>query len=167
MGTLFVSLVLLCFGSGIRAQALRPAAPEEVGMSSDRLHRLDRALTSYVESGRLPGGVILVARDGRVVHRRAFGWRDLEERDAMEGDDLFRIASQTKALVSVAAMLLMEEGSLLLNDPVGKFIPSFRTTLVAEAREGGGYDVVPAHRPITVRDLLTHTSGVAYGGGVG
>ena len=83
----------------------------------------------------------------------------------MRTDTIFRIASQTKAIVSVGAMILEEQGKLALNDPVGKYIPEFRETTVAVAREGGGYDVVKAHRPITVHDLLTHTSGLSYGNG--
>jgi hypothetical protein len=85
----------------------------------------------------------------------------------MREDSIFRIASQSKAIVSVAAMTLVEEGRLLLTDPVGKYLPEFRETTVAVAREGGGYDVVRAARPITVRDLLTHTSGYGYGNGIG
>src|SRR6185503_7433367 len=81
-------------------------------------------------------------------------------------DAIFRIASQSKALVSVGVMILQEEGRLLLSDPVGKYLPEFMQTTVAVAKDGGGYEVVKAKRPITIRDLLTHTSGVSYGGGV-
>jgi CubicO group peptidase (beta-lactamase class C family) len=95
----------------------------------------------------------------------AFGQRDRETGAPMRPDDLFRIASQTKALVSVAALVLQEEGRLLLSHPVSRYLPEFAETTVAVRREGGGYDVVPAERPITIRDLLTHTSGVGYGGG--
>jgi CubicO group peptidase (beta-lactamase class C family) len=104
-------------------------------------------------------------RDGEEVMSGAWGWRDAEARDAMRPDTIFRIASQTKALTSVAVMMLQEEGRLLLDDPIGKHLPEWSKTNVAVARSGGGYDVVPAKRPITVRDLMTHTAGVSYGAG--
>src|SRR5690606_5450388 len=114
----------------------------------------------------LPGGVLLVTREGDVVLEHAFGWRDLEADDLMRPDAIFRIASMSKLVTSVAALMLQEEGKLLLSDPVSKYIPEFARTTVAVPRDGGGYDVVPADRPITIRDLLTHTSGVGYGYGV-
>ena len=109
----------------------------------------------------------LVARRGRIAYFEAFGQRDREANAPMQTDAIFRIASQSKAIVSVAAMTFVEEGKLLLTDPVGKYLPEFMETKVAVARDGGGYDVVKAARPITVRDLLTHTSGFGYGTGVG
>jgi CubicO group peptidase (beta-lactamase class C family) len=119
----------------------------------------------YVAEEELPGAVILVARHGKVAYLEAFGMLDRERALPMPTDAVFRIASQTKALVSVAVMMLQEEGKLLLSDPVGKYLPEFRSTTVAVSREGG-YDVVPARRPITLRDLLTHTAGIGYGSGV-
>jgi CubicO group peptidase (beta-lactamase class C family) len=149
------------------AQTLRPAArPEEVGVGSERLGRLTATLDRYVDAGLLPGGVILVARGGRVVLHHAFGSRDREARAPMTPDALFRIASQTKALVSTAVLMLQEDGKLLISDPVSKYLPAFANTTVAVPRSGGGYDVVPAKRPITLRDLLTHTAGIGYGNGV-
>ncbi len=148
----------------VLAQGLpRATKPEEVGLSSERLQRLTEAFKGYVKDGKLSGGVILVARRGKVAYLGAFGQRDLEAHSPMKDDAIFRIASQTKALVSVGAMRLQEEGRLLLADPVGKYIPEFQKTKVAVAKDGGGYDVVDAKRPITIRDLLTHTSGVGYG----
>lgn len=138
------------------------ATPESVGMSSERLQRLTGAMEGYVADGLLPGAVVLVLRDGRVVYEEAFGHRDLESRDPQEVDDIFRIASQTKAVVSVAALMLQEEGRLLIEDPVGRYLPEFMETTVAEPDGNGGYTVVPARRPMTVRDLLTHTAGVGY-----
>jgi len=147
------------------AQALpRAAKPEEVGLSSERLQRLTDAFQAYVKDGKLAGAVVLVTRRGKVAYSGAFGERDLATHAPMKEDALFRIASQTKALVSVAALQLQEEGKLLIGDPVGKYIPEFQKTKVAVLRPGG-YDVVDAKRPITIRDLLTHTSGVSYGGG--
>ncbi|GMV05539.1 MAG: serine hydrolase [Gemmatimonadota bacterium] len=151
--------------SGLAAQGLPTTRPEEVGLSSSRLERLTAALDGYLERGALPGGVLLVARDGKVAYQRAFGFRDLEARDPMPPDAIFRIASQTKALVSVAVLMLQEEGRLLTGDPLSRYLPEFAETTVAEPRDGGGYDVVPARRPITLRDLLTHTAGIGYGTG--
>lgn len=160
-----VLLVATALAPAARAQELPRANPEAVGLSSERLRRLTEALDGYVKDGKLSGGVALVARRGKVAYVEAFGQRDREARAPMRADSIFRIASQTKALVSVAAMILQEDGRLLLNDPVGKYLPEFRETTVAVPKPGGGYDVVKAKRPVTVRDLLTHTAGVGYGGG--
>ena len=149
------------------AQSLQPAAPDSVGLSTERLERLSDALQKYVDDGQVAGSVTLVARRGSIAYFEAFGERDREAKAPMQTDAIFRIASQSKAIVSVAAMTLVEEGKLLLTDPVGKYLPEFMETKVAVARDGGGYDVVKAARPITVRDLLTHTSGFGYGNGVG
>ena len=148
------------------AQGLPRAQPEDVGLSSARLQRLSDVLQDYVSDGRLAGAVALVARHGEVAYLESFGHRDLESRSPMHEDAIFRIASQTKALVSVGVMILQEQGLLLITDPVGKYLPEFRTTTVAEPREDGGYDVVDAERPITIRDLLTHMAGISYGNGV-
>ncbi len=163
------AFTLLLLGAAVAApaQSIKPASPESVGMSAERLERLSEALDAYVDNGELAGSVTLVARRGRVVYFEAFGNRDREANAPMRTDAIFRIASQSKAVVSVAAMTLVEEGKLLLTDPVGKYLPEFMETKVAVARDGGGYDVVKAARPITVRDLLTHTSGYGYGNGVG
>src|SRR5262249_43825040 len=123
------------------------------------------AFEAYVEDGKLAGAVVLVARRGKVAYSGAFGARDLEARAPLREDAIFRIASQSKALVSVAALRLPEGGRPLVGGPGGRHIPEFAKTRVAVPREGGGYDVVDAKRPITIRDLLTHTSGVGYGGG--
>ena len=141
------------------------ASPEDVGMDGAALARLGETLDRYVEAGRLSGGVLLIARSGRIVWHDAFGMRDREASAPMTPDVIFRIASQTKALVSVAVMMLQEEGALLISDDVGKYIPEFAHTTVAMTRAGGGYDIVDATRPITIRDLLTHTAGIGYGNG--
>ena len=142
-------------------------SPDSVGLSAERLERLGDALQAYVDKGEVAGSVTLVARRGRIAYFEAFGQRDREANAPMQTDAIFRIASQSKAIVSVAAMTLVEEGKLLLTDPVGKYLPELMETKVAVARDGGGYEVVKAARPITVRDLLTHTSGFGYGTGVG
>lgn len=166
MLTAAVLLFALTWAPAAYAQTLQRARPEAVGLSSERLKRLSEALNGYVKDGRLPGGVVLVARRGKVAYTEAFGQRDREAHAPMREDTIFRIASQSKALVSVGVMMLQEEGRLLISDPVGKYLPEFRETTVAVPKPGAGYDVVKAKRAITIRDLLTHTSGVGYGGGV-
>jgi len=156
---------LVAAAAPLAAQPLPRATPEDVGLSSARLERLTAVFDGYVRDGRLPGAVVLVARRGKVAYLRAFGQRDREAGAPMREDTIFRIASQTKALVSVGVMALQEEGRLLITDPVGKYFPAFLNTTVAVPRWDGGYDVVPANRRITIRDLLTHTAGVSYGGG--
>lgn len=164
----FLLLVIAILGvaSGtpisVSAQELPTALPEEVGMSSSRLDRLTGALQEYVNTNRIPGAVAMVLRDGRVVYHEAVGKLDIEADVPMGQDVIFRIASQTKALVSVAIMMLQEDGDLLISDPVSKYIPSLEATTVAEAYNDG-YQIVAARRPITVRDLLTHTAGIGYG----
>jgi CubicO group peptidase (beta-lactamase class C family) len=160
-------LAVLLASSPLPAQELPRSTPEAVGMSSERLARLTAALEQYVQEGRLAGAVTTVLKDGNVVYDEAVGYRDRESGARMASDAIFRIASQTKAVVSVGIMMLQEEGALLISDPVSKYLPSFRSTTVAERREDGGYDVVPAERPITLRHLLTHTAGIAYGSGPG
>ena len=148
------------------AQPLRQVRPEAVGMSSDRLDRLTQQMESYVLENQLSGGVTLVLRHGKIAYFDAFGYRDTESKDNMEIDDIFRIASQTKAMISVGIMILQEKGQLLISDPVGKYIPKYNSTTVAVKTEDG-YKVVPANRQITIRDLLTHTAGVGWGFGPG
>jgi CubicO group peptidase (beta-lactamase class C family) len=144
------------------AAAVLAQAPS--GLSVDRLVRLDKAMERYVADDAVAGTVSLVLRDGQVVLERAHGWRDKERRQAMTPDTIFRIASQTKALTSVAALILMEEGRLGLADPVSRYVPAFAKLTVMQSGEAG-MTAVPARRAITVRDLLTHTSGYSYGTG--
>ena len=157
--------LFLLVPQALLAQGLTVAVPESVGMSSERLERLTAALQAYVDDGRLAGAVAIVARRGKIAYLESVGYRDMESDSPMATDAIFRIASQTKALASVGVMLLQEEGRLLITDPVGKYLPEFMETTVAEPNDGGGYDVVPAKRPITIRDLLTHTAGISYGNG--
>jgi CubicO group peptidase (beta-lactamase class C family) len=163
---LVVPLLVLLAATAAPAVELEAAQPEEVGMSSERLERLSTGLQEYVDNDQLAGAVVLVLRRGKVVYHEAFGERDQETNAKMQRDTIFRIASQTKAIVSTAVMLLQEEGELLISDPVGKYLPEFLETTVAVPREDGSFDVVDAERPITIRDLLTHTSGFAYGTGI-
>ena len=149
------------------AQPFAPASPEEAGVSSERLARIDAALEAYVEEERLPGAALVIGRRGHVVYARAFGYRDRETGEPLEVTDLFRIASQTKAVISVGVMILQEQGRLLIDQELGDFIPEFDSTTVAVSKVDGSFETVPADRKITVRDLLTHTAGIGYGWGPG
>jgi CubicO group peptidase (beta-lactamase class C family) len=131
-------------------------------IAPERLARIDRLFQQYVDEGRIAGAVALVLQDGKPVYDRAFGWSDKEAGRTMTTDTIFRIASQTKALTSVAVLSLMEEGKIGLGDPASRFIPGFSTTTVA-VQNGSEMSTVPARRQITVRDLLTHTAGISYG----
>jgi CubicO group peptidase (beta-lactamase class C family) len=142
------------------AQVAAPAAA--AGLSVERLARVDRVFQQFVDDDRLAGAVTLVLRDGKPVYERAFGWRDKEAGRRMTPDSIFRIASQTKALTSVVILSLVEEGKIALGDPAGRFIPAFAKTSVVSTGTDGP-KIVPARRPITVRDLLTHTAGISYG----
>ena len=159
--------LLLLAALSATAQPLPRVRPEEVGVSTERLARLTASLERYVVEERLAGVVALVARRGKLVALQAFGHRDREAPSPMREDTIFRIASQTKAIVSVGVLILQEEGRLLIGDPVAKYLPEFRETTVAVPKDGGGFEVVKAKRSITLRDLLTHTAGVGYGGGAG
>lgn len=140
------------------------------GVDRARLERLDAVMQGYIDDGRLAGSVVLVKHRGREVFHRAYGHRDREADAPMATDTIFRIASMSKAIVSTAVLQLQESGRLLIGDRVGKHLPEYRETTVAEPKqnedgEPDGYSVVPAKRPITIRDLLTHTAGISYGNG--
>lgn len=156
--------IFYLFTSITFAQSLEKVAPEAVGFSSERLAILTKTLQNYVAQEKLPGAVALVLRNGKVAYWEAVGQRDVEQGAPLQKNSIFRIASQTKALVSVGIMILQEEGKLLISDAVGKYIPEFNETTVAEPTVDG-YRVVPAKRKITLRDLLTHTAGIDYGNG--
>jgi len=163
-------LVLFLFIAGTtHAQQLHKVAPEQVGMSGERLGRIESFLDNYTDASqsdgaKLPGTVLLILKNGKIVLEHASGYRDIESKDPMESTDIFRIASQSKAIISTAILILQEEGKLVITAPAGTYLPEFNQTQVAVKTEGG-YDVVPAKRRITVRDLLTHTAGIGYGGG--
>ena len=142
--------------SGALGAELANAKPEDVGMSGARLARIGEVLRADVESGRLPGAVVVVARKGRIAYAEAIGFRDKALGAPMTHDAIFRIASMTKPLVSVATMQLYEEGRLLLSDPVAKYLPALGARHV-------GVERVPAAREMTIQDLLRHTSGLTYG----
>jgi CubicO group peptidase (beta-lactamase class C family) len=145
-------------------------APEAAGFAPARLARLDAVVQDYVDRGQLAGAVALIARDGKAVHLESYGLRDVEAGLPMTPDAIFRIASMTKAVTTVAVMMLYEEGHFLLSDPVAKYIPAFADAVVAVpppagAPDSAGFVTVPAERPITIRHLLTHTAGLTYGSG--
>ncbi|KPK84998.1 MAG: hypothetical protein AMS27_08540 [Bacteroides sp. SM23_62_1] len=146
-----------------RPQQLEPAVPESVGFSSERLACIDSVVNDYINRECFPGAVALIARHGRIVYHKSFGMRDPAIQDAMQPDDIFRIASMTKALTSVAVMMLYEEGHFLLDDPVSKYIPEFKKPQVLiKLNPDTTYIARPAVREITIRHLLTHTSGIGY-----
>src|SRR5438445_6287803 len=141
------------------------AAPSRVlrlGFDTVRLTRIDSVMQRAVDRSEIGGAVALVLKDGQTVFEKAYGWADREANRKMTTDAIFRIASQTKALTSVAVMSLVEEGKITLNDPVSRFIPDFEHTTVA-VRADTSRGIVPARRRITIRDLLTHTAGISYG----
>jgi CubicO group peptidase (beta-lactamase class C family) len=152
------SLALCALPLPVAAQLPRARA-ETVGMSSARLARIPAAIRRYVEQGDVVGVVTVVARDGRIVELDSAGYRDKASRSPVGRNTIFRIASMTKPVTSVAAMMLVEEGKLGLADPVSKYIPAFEKTRVRAGRDS----LVPADRPITVHDLITHRSGLVYG----
>jgi CubicO group peptidase (beta-lactamase class C family) len=147
--------------------ALAPATAslqtKPAGLAPERVAIIDSGLQRYVDDNRVAGIVALVLQDGKPVYEKAFGWADKEAGRRMATDTVFRIASQTKALTSVAIMQLIEEGRLSLGRRAGDFIPTFAKTTVATGKNGATVVTDPAQRPITIRDLLTHTAGISYG----
>jgi CubicO group peptidase (beta-lactamase class C family) len=156
---LLCSAVVLYFGVGSPAQTSgqRPADP------TGRFSAVHQLLEDYVRQSRVAGAVGLVMERGRLVYSDAAGWRDLAAKKPMAGDTIFRIASMTKPVTSVAVMVLVDEGRVSLSDPLSKFIPEFATQQVIKPTPDGAGQPVAASRPITIRDLLTHTSGITYG----
>jgi CubicO group peptidase (beta-lactamase class C family) len=162
-----VCVVVLAGAPTTWAQSLTPAKPEDAGLATQRLDRIAKFFKQEVDQGRLPGAVVAVARKGRLVYYESFGFRDKGAEAAMPKDAIFRIYSMTKPLVSVAAVMLMEEGRLQLSDPVAKYLPAFANVQVSVPKTDlygkVTYGLAPLDRPITVQDLLRHTAGLAYG----
>jgi CubicO group peptidase (beta-lactamase class C family) len=174
-------LLLALLAWPLAAELYPITKPEEVGLSSERLARIGEMIERHVAAGEITGGVTLVARKGRIAHLEARGVMDLESKKPMTKDAVFRVASMTKPVTGVAIMMMMEEGKLRITDPVSKFIPEFKDMKVAVAQPAQGppappaaggrgqgpavprFYTVPAERQITIRDLLTHTSGLASG----
>ena len=143
---------------------LAEADAGSVGISEERLGRIDKMCREAVEESQVPGVVALVARNGKIVLYKAYGMADNESGRALQRDDIFRIASQTKAITSTAVMMLWEEGKFRLDDPISKYIPEFKNEQVLDSLYADGtYTTTPASTPITIRHLLSHTSGIGYG----
>lgn len=163
-----VIAALLYFTTAI-SQSTHPVlsiaqTPEAGGFSSKRLSRIDTALKEFVDKGRMNGAVAMIVHDGKIVYYKNFGYNDQEAKTPMPKDGIFRIASQTKAITSVAVMMLFEEGKFMLDDPISNFIPEFKNPKVLDKynKADTTYTTVAAKREITIRDLLTHTSGLGY-----
>ncbi|MGV3557134.1 serine hydrolase domain-containing protein [Larkinella arboricola] len=139
-------------------------SPAEAGFSAERLKRLDTYLQGFIDQGLAPNAVTFVARNGKIVHYKAFGYSNLEKKTPLKRDDIYRIASQSKAVVSVALMTLYEEEKFLLDDPISRYIPAFKNpkVLVSVDKEKGTYETRPAKREITIRHLLSHNAGIPY-----
>jgi len=172
-----LGVVLLALA--LTAAALPASKPEEVGLSSERLQRINQLVQRYIDQGQITGAITMVSRQGRVAHFEAIGQMDLEAKAPMRKDAIFRIASMSKPITGVAILMLMEEGKLRLADPVSRFIPEFKNPKVAIVKTTGAPPAprapgqpapepdiytVPAEREITIRDLMTHTSGLESGG---
>ena len=155
-----LAAVLLAAPSLRAAEDVVVAKPESAGMSSERLKRIDRFVQEYIDTDRIAGAVTLVARKGKVVHFEAQGWRDRENGVPMTKDTIFVLMSMTKPIVSTALMMLFEEGRFLLDDPISNWIPEYENRAVRINRDGVRPLVVPESRPVTVRHVLTHTSGL-------
>lgn len=163
----FFILSLTLFACMLHAQSFTNATkPEDVGMSSQRLERMDKMIQEYVDAQKVPGAVAFIARKGKIVYHKAFGQSNTETKAALKKDHIFRIASQSKAITSLAVMMLFEEGKFLLDDAVSKYIPEFKGQKVLTRLNwlDTTYTTEPAKSEITIRQLLTHTSGLDYAG---
>ncbi len=140
--------------------------PESVGLSTERIQRIGDVMKQEVAKGAFPGAVVLIARDGKVVHFDAYGYLDGKKAKPMAKDAIFRIASMTKPIVTAAAMMMVEQGKFNLNDPISVYLPEFKDMKVEvqkkDAEGKTSYEVVPANRPVLVQDLMRHTSGFTY-----
>jgi CubicO group peptidase (beta-lactamase class C family) len=163
---LATTLCLFASGAAFAADPMPRAKPEEVGMSSERLARISEVLNADIAGGRIPGAVIAIARHGRLVVLDAYGWRDKAAGVAMTTDTIFNIASMTKPMTTVGALMLYERGQLRIGDPLSTYFPKFANMKVA-TRDANGEpttETVPSVRQITMQDLMRHTSGIVYGG---
>ena len=145
-----------------QAQSIGYANPEDVGFSRQGLDRISETLNGDVAKSIIPGSTLLIVRNGKIAYFQSFGWLDAAAKTPMPKDAIFRIYSMSKPITSVAAMILVEQGKLLLSDPLQKYIPAFADMKVAVQRPDTSVDLTPATRPITVQDLLRHTSGLTY-----
>lgn len=160
-------ILFIVFGSTLLqvfSQPITNTGAEAAGFSTERLKRMDHAINEWVEKGWMNGGAALIIRNGKIAYYKAAGFNDLADKTPLQKDGIFRIASQSKAITSVAIMMLFEEGKLLLTDPVSQYIPSFRQQTVLDKFNPADstYTTVPTARQVTIKDLLTHTSGLGY-----
>jgi CubicO group peptidase (beta-lactamase class C family) len=169
VATIALAAIVIATTAPACARELQPfatAAPEQVGMSSERLGRITTMLKKEIADGKLPGAVVMVARKGKIVYSDAIGSQDKGTNTPMKLDSIFRIYSMTKPLASVAAMMLVEDGVIQLTDPISKFRPAFKDMQVSVPTTGADgktiYTNVPAAKPIIVQDLLRHSAGLAY-----
>ena len=161
-----MALALCVLGSAARADELPRATPDLVGISAERLGRIATVLNADIEAGKLPGAVVAIVRKDKLVYFEAFGWRDKAAGVRMTTDTIFSIASMTKPMVAVGALMLTEQGALNVGEPLARYLPQFATMKVAQ-RDASGQptlETVPAERAITIQDLFRHTSGLIYGG---
>jgi CubicO group peptidase (beta-lactamase class C family) len=156
----WVLCTLLLTASHTWGQDLPTAKPEDVGVSAEKVEKLSAFMQSLVDQGKIPGGVTMMARHGKVIHLKAVGMADREEKKRMQTDAIFRIASMTKPITSVAILMLYDQGKLGLDDPVSKYIPEFKNPQLLVSVDP--LKTEPADREITIRHLLTHTSGIGY-----
>lgn len=164
-----ICLLLILFAAPVAGsgQTLPVESPEKSGFSVERLNRIDVAMNDWVQKGRVPGVVAMVVRHGKVVYFKSFGMKDIEAKKEMTNDAIFRIASMSKAITSVAVMTLYEEGAFLLTDPVSKFIPEFKNQkVVVKSPISDSIFLIPVKSEMTIRHLLNHTSGITYGDGL-
>ncbi len=165
---LFILAIAIVSCCSVQAQSVKnitPAAkPEDANMSSTRLMRIDNMLNEYVSKEQIPGAVVLIVRNGKIAYHKAIGFSDLEKKTPLKKDDIFRIASQSKAITSLAVMMLWEEGKFLLDEPLSKYIPEFANATVLKSfnPKDSSYTTEPAKSQITIRQLLTHSSGIDY-----
>src|SRR5687768_15692653 len=160
---IFLTSFAITFAQNTRT-VLQTGNPVASGFSAERLQRIDKKINEWIQDGRLNGGVAMIIRNGKIVYHKAFGHDDLQKTIKIRPDDIFRIASQTKAITSVALMMLFEEGKFLLDDPVSRYIPEFAKQQVLDKfnEADTSFTTIPAKSEITIRQLLTHTSGVGY-----
>ncbi len=167
---LFCWVVLVCAIVAFATPAIcevRVTKPESVGLSGERIQRIAGVMNQEVAKGSFPGAVVLIARNGKVAQFEAYGYLDGKKEKPMPKDAIFRIASMTKPIVTAAAMMMVEQGKINLNDPIFMYLPEFKD-MKAEVRKKDAegktsYEIVPASRPILIQDLMRHTSGFTYG----
>jgi len=159
----YILVVLVC--NILNGQSLNSLISEKNGFDYERLSRLSNKLDEFSKKGILPGSVVLISKNDKIIYHEAFGFSDIDNQIPMKTNSIFRIASQTKFITATAIMMLQERGELVITENVSKYIPEFKETFVAK-KSDDGYSIEPADREITIKDLLTHTSGVGYGFGI-